>query len=75
MAVYDYDRFDFPTELYAEQDFLNLANVFFDESTKLDSWHAAKDALEHYLWDEWRLVLDDYFAFDRDYGEWYDATL
>lgn len=64
---------DFPAEFLDDDMLMRFADELFRPDVRGDNWHGVHDALEDYIWQEYELVLDDYFDWE-DYGEWYDAT-
>jgi hypothetical protein len=75
VASYDYEeRAYFPEELLRDPEFTDWLNVFLEDTMKGDDWHSMHDWLENWLWDEYGLVLDEYFDW-ADYGDWYDHNV
>lgn len=64
---------DFPETLREDEILMDFIDQLFDENLRGDDWHAIRDGIADYMWDEYLDVLDDYFDWE-DYGEWYDST-
>lgn len=64
---------DFPATFREDTQMMNHVGNLFDRDLQGDEWHITRDAMERYIWDEYELVMDDFFHWE-DYGEWYEAT-
>ncbi len=64
---------DFPDYIMGDNQVIDLTDQLFTEGVTGSEWWDAWDDLENYLWDEYHLVLGEYWD-PGEYGEWYDSV-